>query len=119
MKARIWLTTALLLAGGLAPLFPCDVTMETSRAAGEKDKIQVRLLVECIHRRCPVKIEATRLEADGLVIEKQGQWQRAEDGVYRMDLVVSLQGSERGEIRVLRSCPKRGLQKETLEIARR
>jgi hypothetical protein len=89
--------------------------METTTA--DKSKEQVSLFVECVHRRCPLRSEETKLEAEGLAIEKQGQWQKAKTGVYRMDLVVSLDGNGKGEIRVLKQCPKTGLQKEILEIA--
>jgi hypothetical protein len=106
---------ALLLTGGLAQIFPCDVTME-AKPAGAKGQIEIKLLVECVHRRCPVKIDMTKLETVGLTIEKHGQWQDLGAGLHRLDMVVSLTGKGNGEIRVLRQCPKHGLQKETLEI---
>ncbi len=117
MKKSSLLLLALLLTGGLATLFPCDITMETAPAvAGSKKKILVTLSVESIHRRCPLAIDKTALETEGLVIEKQGQWQKVDECLYKMDLIVSLKGKSKGEIRVLRTCPKRGLQKEIFEI---
>ena len=117
MKKSIMLLLALVLSGAAVTLFPCDITMETQPAAGAKNKINVKLTVECIHRRCPVNIEKTTLAATGLVIEKQGLWKKVEAGIYQMDLVVALNGKEKGEIRVRRECPKTGHQEETLEIA--
>jgi hypothetical protein len=110
---------ALALFAGTISLFPCDITMETAKAplAG-KNKIQVKLIVECIHKRCPLSIEKTNLTASGLTIEKQGQWKKNAAGAYAMDLLVSLNGKENGEIRVLRDCPKTGCQEEALEISR-
>ena len=119
MKTLLQRLLAVALLGASASLFPCDVTMETSAAVPPgKGKIQVKLLVECVHRRCPVKIDMTKLETAGLTIEKQGQWQDLGAGLHRLDMVVSLTGKGNGEIRVLRQCPKHGLQKETLEIKR-
>jgi len=115
MKKSIFMLLALLLLGGRASLFPCDITMETGPAAA-KNKINVRLIVECIHRRCPVNIEKTKLATDGLVIEKQGQWKKTGEGIYQMDLIVSLKGKEKGAITVRRECPKTGHQEEILEI---
>ena len=117
MKRKLQLLLALTLFAGTLSLFPCDITMKTAPAvAGGKDKIKVTLFVESIHRRCPLAIDKTCLETEGLVIEKQGQWQKVEECLYQMELIVSLKGKEKGEIRVLRTCPKRGLQKEILEI---
>ncbi len=116
MKKNLFLIL-LLLTGAVMQLFPCDVTMETSLAAPSSNgRIQVKLFVECVHRRCPVSIDKSKLETSGLTIEKQGQWQEIGTGLYRLDLTVSLTGKGNGEIRVLRKCPKHGLQKETLEI---
>jgi|FrelakmetLWP11LW_1041352.scaffolds.fasta_scaffold28135_2 hypothetical protein len=117
MKTLLQRLLAVALLGASAGLFPCDVTMETSPAVpAGKGKIQVKLFVECVHRRCPVRIDMTKLETAGLTIEKQGQWQVIGTGLYRLDLTVSLTGKGNGEISVLRQCPKHGQQKETLEI---
>jgi len=117
MKKSILLILAIMLSGATATLFPCDITMTTGpAAAGAKNKIKVRLTVECIHRRCPVNIEKTKLAVEGLVIEKQGKWKKTGEGIYQMDLIVSLNGKEKGKIRVRRECPKTGHQEETLEI---
>jgi hypothetical protein len=117
MKRSTLLFLTIMLCGGLTSLFPCDITMETSQAAASgKDKINVKLIVECIHKRCPVSIEKTTLATDGLTIEKQGQWKKDGEGIYQMDLLVSLNGKGKGEIRVRRECPKAGHQEETLEI---
>ena len=117
MKKSILLILAIMLSGATATLFPCDITMTTGpAAAGAKNKIKVRLTVECIHRRCPVNIEKTKLAVEGLVIEKQGKWKKTGEGIYQMDLIVSLKGKENGEITVRRECPKTGHQEETLEI---
>ena len=119
MKRSILLITALLAMGSMSQLLPCYVTTETGPLVkGKTDQFQVKLFVECIHRRCPVSIEETLLETEGLKIEKRGEWELTEDGVYRLDLVVSITAKDKGEIRVLRKCPKHGLQKETLEITR-
>jgi hypothetical protein len=108
---------ALTLFAGTISLFPCDITMETAPVAGKAgNKVQVKLFVECIHKRCPLGIEKTRLATSGLTIEKQGQWKKNDAGAYELDLVVSLSGKENGEIRVLRECPKTGCQEETLEV---
>ncbi len=117
MKRKLQMLLALTLVTGTISLYPCDITMKTAPAvAGNKNKIKVTLLVESIHRRCPLAIDKTCLETEGLVIEKQGRWQKVEECLYQMELIVSLKGKEKGEIRVLRTCPKRGLQKEILEI---
>jgi hypothetical protein len=105
----------LALLAGAAHIWPCDVTAET--AAAGKGKIAVKLFVDCIHRRCPLAITDTRLETEGLVIEKQGEWKKVEGSVYELDMVVSLTGKSKGKIRVLRSCPKRGLQEEAITVA--
>jgi hypothetical protein len=119
MKKTILSIALLLLTGGLMQLLPCDVSLETAPAvAGSKNKILVKLFVECVHRRCPLAIDQTRLETSGLAIERQGQWQEIGAGLYRLDLTVSLTGKGNGEIRVLRECVKHGLQQESLEIAR-
>jgi hypothetical protein len=119
MKTCIWLSTFLLLFGVILPLFPCDVYMETGPAtANGKNAVQVKLFVELIHRRCPVDIEKTRLVAAGVAIASQGQWQKVAAGVFEKDLVVSLGEKGKGEIRVLRDCPKTGLQEEILGIVR-
>ena len=119
MKKTIFLILALLLAGGLTRLFPCDVSVETApAAAGGKNRLQVKLFVEQVHRRCPLEIGQTKLETTGLTIEKRGQWQAVGEGLYRLDLTVFLTGKGSGEIRLLRDCPKRGQQKEVLGIAR-
>ncbi len=119
MKRSILLIAMLLAMGSMSQLLPCYVYSETGPLVkGKTDQFQVKLFVECIHRRCPVAIEETLLETEGLKIEKQGEWELSEDGVYRLDLVVSLTAKDKGEIRVLRKCPKHGLQKETLEISR-
>jgi hypothetical protein len=117
MKRSLLLLIVLL--AGFASLFPCDVYMETAPVAGNaKNKVQVKLFVEFIHKRCPVKIEETRLEAKGVAIESQGQWKKVDVCVYEKDLVVVLSGKSKGEIRVLRECPKTGLQEEVLGIVR-
>ena len=118
MKRFALILLTVLLWGALAPLFPCDVYLETNPAGGGKNRIQVRLFVELVHRRCPVDIHKSKLETSGMKIEKQGQWQNLDDGLYRLDLVVTLTSEGNGEIRVLRDCPKHGMQKEILGIAR-
>jgi hypothetical protein len=117
MKRKLPMFLALALFAGTISLFPCDITMKTARAplAG-KNRIQVKLIVECIHKRCPLSIEKTKLTTAGLTIEKQGQWKKNAAGAYEMDLIVFLNGKENGEIRVLRECPKTGCQEETLEV---
>jgi len=108
-----------ILLAGFAQLFPCDVYMETTAVAGnDKNKVQVKLFVEFIHRRCPVKIEETRLDAKNVMIETQGQWKKIDACLYEKDLVVALNKKGQGEIRVLRECPKTGLQEEVLGIVR-
>ncbi len=93
--------------------------METAPAVGgEKNKVQVKLFVEFIHKRCPVKIEETRLVPQGVAIETQGPWKKIAACIYEKDLVVVLNGKGKGEIRVLRECPKTGLQEEVLGIVR-
>jgi hypothetical protein len=119
MKRLKLLLLLILLPAGLASLFPCDVYMETGpAAAAEKNRIQVKLFVELIHKRCPVNINATVLTATGLAIERQSLWKQVEPGIYQKELVVSLNGKAKGEIRVLRECPKTGIQAETLGIVR-
>ena len=109
----------ILLLAGFAHLFPCDVYMETAPVPGNgKNKVQVKLFVEFIHKRCPVKIEETRLDAANVTIEKQGQWKKIDAFLYEKDLVVVLNKKGAGEIRVLRECPKTGLQEEVLGIVR-
>jgi hypothetical protein len=117
MKRSALLFMTILLFGGLASLLPCDITIETSRAAASgKNKINVKLIVECIHKRCPVSIEKTTLVTDGMTIEKQGQWKTDGEGIYQMDLIVSLNGKDKGAIRVHRECPKTGHQEEILKL---
>ena len=109
----------IILLAGVASLFPCDVYMETAAVAGNAgDKVQVKLFVEFIHKRCPVKIEETKLDAKNVMIEKQGQWKKIDVCLYEKDLVVVLNKKGAGEIRVLRECPKTGLQEEVLGIVR-
>ena len=83
-----------------------------------KNAIKVKLFVELIHKRCPVDIEKTRLVTAGAAIASQGQWKKVAAGIYQKDLIVSLNGKGKGEIRVHRDCPKTGQQEETLEIDR-
>jgi hypothetical protein len=117
MKKSKLLFLTIMFFGGLGSLLPCDITMKTSQAAASgKDKINVKLIVECIHKRCPVSIEKTTLAADGITIEKQGPWKNDGEGIYKMDLIVSLNGKVKGEIRVHRECPKTGHQEETLKL---
>jgi len=109
----------IVLFAGFASLLPCDVYMKTVPVSGGAGKkVQVSLFVEFIHKRCPVKIEETKLDAKGVAIEKQGAWKKVEDFIYEKDLVLVLNGKGAGEIRVLRQCPKTGLQEEVLGIVR-
>jgi hypothetical protein len=113
------LLLAIFLVAGMKSLLPCDVYMETAAVAGNaKNKVQVKLFVEFIHKRCPVKIEETRLDSKNLLIEKQGQWKKIDACVYEKDLLVVLTKKGSGEIRVLRECPKTGQQEEVLGIVR-
>ena len=113
------LLLVIFLAAAMKSLLPCDIYMETSPVAGKaKNKLQVKLFVEFIHRRCPVKIEETRLDAKNAAIEKQGEWKKIDACLYEKDLVVVLNKKGAGEIRVLRECPKTGLQEEVLGIVR-
>ena len=114
MKKSIMLL-AIVLSGAAASLSPCDITVETQPAAA-KNKIEVRLTVECFHRRCPVNIEKTELATDGLVIEKQEQWKKTGEGIYEMALVVSLKAKEKGRSLCAASAPKTGHQEEILTI---
>ncbi len=117
MKKATFLILALLLAGGVLPLLPCDVRMECSQVMVKgKTKFEVRLFVETVHRRCPLDIDRTGLAPENLAIEKQGQWQQVEAGLYRLDLTVALKGKGAGRLRVMRECPKRGLQEELLKF---
>jgi len=118
MKKATSLILALLLAGGLMQLLPCDVFMESSQVTIKgKNKIEVKLFVETVHRRCPLGVEKTGLTPEGLTIEKQGQWQKVEEGLYRLELIVALKGKGEGKLHVLRKCPQRGLQEEILKFA--
>lgn len=113
------LLLVIFLAAGMKSLLPCDVYMETAPVAGKaKNKLQVKLFVEFIHRRCPVKIEETRLDPKNIAIEKQGEWKKIASCLYEKELVVVLGGKGPNEIRVLRECPKTGLQEEVLGIVR-
>ncbi len=114
MRKSAILFLFLLLAGAL-PLLPCDVTAET-KPAKEKGKIEVKLFVDCVHRSCPLAIQETKLETEGLKIEKQGEWTPVEERFYQLDLVVSLTEKEGGAIRVIRECPRRGTQEEIIKI---
>jgi len=117
MKRVKWLTLLIMLSGGFAALFPCDVYMESSQIVAKgKNKFAVKLFVETVHRRCPLGVEKTGLTPEGLIIEKQGKWKKVEEGLYQMDLIVSLKGKSEGKLRVLRECPKRGLQEEILKF---
>lgn len=116
MKKSIFLLATLLLMGSMTQLRPCDVTVET-KAAKEKGKIEVKLCVDRFHRSCPLDIGETDLKAEGLVIEKKGEWRNVEGSLYEIDLVVRLTGKKKpGTITVLRCCPKRGLQEEAVTI---
>ena len=113
------LLSLIALFAGFASLFPCDVSMEAGPAvAGKKNTIPVKLFVELIHRRCPVDITKTRVVAAGAAITSQGQWQKVAAGVFAKGLVVTLGEKSKGEIRVLRDCPKTGRQEEILGIVR-
>lgn len=113
------LLLAIFLAAGMKSLLPCDVYMETAPVAGAaKNKVQIKLFVEFIHRRCPVKIDETRLDPKNVTIVKQGEWKKIDTCLYEKDLVVVLAKNGAGEIRVLRECPKTGLQEEVLGIVR-
>ncbi len=115
MKKTILLLATLLLLGSAAQLRPCDVTVET-KAAKEKGKIEVKLCVDRFHRSCPLGIDKTDLKAEGLVIEKRGEWSNVKGSLYEIDLVVRLTGKKAGTITVLRCCPKRGPQEEIVTI---
>ena len=109
---------ALLLVGGVMQLFPCDVRLECSQVIAKgRNKFEVKLFVETVHRRCPLGVEKTGLIPESLIIENQGKWKKIEEGLYRMDLVVALKGKGEGKLRILRECPKRGLQEEVLKFA--
>lgn len=98
-------------------LFPCDVSFETAKINEKgKEKISVKIIVDQIHRRCPVSIEQTRLMGTGVRIEKQSPWTEIGGNIFKTELIVSLKKGENGEIRVLRDCPKTGTQEETLRI---
>ncbi|MCU0237338.1 MAG: hypothetical protein MUC72_09675 [Acidobacteria bacterium] len=113
------LLLVIFLAAGMKSVLPCDVYMETAPVAGNaRNKVQVKLFVEFIHKRCPVKIEETRLDPKNVSIEKQGEWKKIAVCTYEKDLVVVLSGKGPNEIRVLRECPKTGLQEEVLGIVR-
>ncbi len=115
MKRAILLLATLLLMGSASQLRPCDVTVET-KAAKEKGKIEVKLCVDRFHRSCPLDIGETDLKAEGLVIEKKGEWRNVKGSLYEIDLVVHLTGKKAGTITVLRCCPKRGPQEEVITI---
>jgi hypothetical protein len=115
MKKTMLLLSTLLLLGSAAQLRPCDVTAET-QPAKEKGRIQVKLCVDRFHRSCPLDIGKTDLKAEGLVIEKKGEWRNVKGSLYEIDLVVRLIGKKPGTITVLRCCPKRGPQEEIVAI---
>jgi hypothetical protein len=115
MMKKPMLLLATLLLGSAMQLRPCDVTVET-KAAKEKGRIEVKLSVDRFHRSCPLDIGQTDLKAEGLVIDKKGEWRNVKGGLYEIDLVVHLTGKKAGSITVLRCCPKRGPQEEILAI---
>ncbi len=106
-----------LLSAGLATLFPCDISFETAKIVENgKNKVSVKILVDIVHRNCPVNIEKTMLVFDGVQVEKKSAWKKIDACTWEMKLTGTLPGNKAGEIRVARDCPKRGLHQEILKI---
>lgn len=117
MKKIKWLACMLLMYGGFAALFPCDISFETAKIVEKgKNKFQVKILVEIVHGNCPLNIEKTNLAFNGVKVEKKGQWKKIDDYTWQIELKVALNENKPGEIRVVRDCQKKGLHQQTLTI---
>ncbi len=96
----------------------CDVTLEAKEIAGKNPATRsVRVVVEFTHGRCPVKIEETQFKTEGVRIDKRGLWKELPDGLYQIDLQVTLTGKN-GKIAVVRECGKCGRRESLLTLSR-
>ncbi|MBN2400553.1 hypothetical protein EH223_09180 [candidate division KSB1 bacterium] len=117
MKKIKLLVFMFLFSAGLTTLFPCDISFETAKIVENgKNKINIKILVDIVHRNCPVDIEKTRLVFDGIQIEKKSPWIKIDACTWEMELTGTLPGNKTGEIHVVRECSKRGLHQESLKI---
>jgi hypothetical protein len=117
MKKIFCLMSVLFLSGGMALLFPCDISFETAQVVESgKSKVNVKVLVEIVHGNCPLNIEKTGLLLNGLTVEKRGPWKKIDEYTWQLELKVVLNDKKPGEIRVVRDCSKKGLHQQTLRI---
>ncbi|MBN2206000.1 MAG: hypothetical protein JW742_01230 [Candidatus Aminicenantes bacterium] len=120
MKTKKIIVTLLALGlVGAGRLLACDIHFEPAKpvlAAGASARVSVFVKFE--HRRCDIPIEDTRLEAKNIEIVERGAWTELKSGLYRLDLEIRL-GADRGELRAIRECEKKGVSEGVLQAVSR
>ena len=101
------------------PLFPCHINFKPDKVLVERGQpATVTLRVELEHRRCPLPLEDTEIEEDHVEIIEQGPWTKTSRNLYEVELTLILR-AERGELRVIRECEKKGISEGILKVVAR
>jgi len=97
-------------------IYPCDFRFESSQKQVKIGaKTTVSIYVELVHGRCPVEINQTQVVSEGVRIDRKGQWQEVEDGIFRLDLTLTVTGKN-ARIGVTRDCRKKGYQQAMIDL---
>ena len=110
-KAAFLLTGAVLLLSQAAPAFACKIGFVV---VGDKkevykvgENIDVKLNLEFTHRRCPIALEATDFEFNGLEITKASDWlETVPNKSFEKELKLKVTGNKEGKLTlsVTRKC---------------
>jgi hypothetical protein len=102
-----------------AGLFPCAISFDSSELKAVKNRVtQVTVYLQLKHRNCVLPPSQTIFEAQGLIIQKKGNWENVKDNLHKITLsVIPLQNT--GEIRVIRECGRHNTVTATLKVSGR
>ncbi len=114
MKKTIYFFIVFILFINFA--FPCiiEFTPETLKMKkGETATITLHLKYE--HRRCEITLDDTEFETKGIKIISMGEWIKVKRGEYKRNIKIKLT-SEKGTLKVIRECTKKGISEGILKV---
>ena len=91
------------------PVAACEITITPDAASGHVgDILTFTIDVRKTHRTCTVPIEETVINLRAMEIVSQTPWQQISSDVNRREITVRLTEVGKGQIEVIRECPKGG-----------
>lgn len=116
MKRVILLITALFFIS--LSSYACDIKFlvngsekyDTKKVYQPNEEIKVTIIMNFVHKPCPLSIEESKLKFDGLEVVSESKWIENETGDYRKEIVLKVMPNLPKDAKLImtRTCDKEG-----------